>query len=83
MKWLTVDVIYAILGGPCLIPIHMVPKELGIIMKNNKEGKEVQTKVTSSSRVCIDYEKYNSTTKKDYYIFINQILEKLIGQNFY
>ena len=62
----------------------MVPKKSSIIVKKNEKGEKLQTRVASSWRVHIDYQKCNSVTKKDHYPlpFIDQILEKLPCQNF-
>ena len=42
-------------------------------------------RTTTGWRVCIDYRKLNQATKKDHFPlpFIDQILEKLAGQNFF
>ena len=63
----------------------MVPKKSGIIAKKNEKGEEVQTRVASSRRVCNDYRKLKSVTKKDHYPlpFIDQMLEKISCRNFY
>ena len=54
-------------------------------MIKSEEGEEMQTRIVSGHRVCIDYRKLNLATKKDHYLlpFTDQILEKLAGQEFY
>ena len=51
----------------------------------NDKGKEIQTRLPTKWRVCIDYQKLNAATKKDHFPlpFIDQILDKLSGQGFY
>ncbi|CAA7393090.1 unnamed protein product [Spirodela intermedia] len=51
----------------------------------NENGDEIQTRLTISWRVCIDYRKLNSVTTKDHFPlpFTDQILEKLVGKNFF
>ena len=51
----------------------------------NERGEEMQTRVVSGHRVCIDYRKLNEATKKDHYPlpFTDQILDRLVGQKFY
>ena len=63
----------------------MVPKKSGVIVEKNEKGEEVQTRLVTSWRVCIDYRKLNLVTKKDHYPlpFMDQILEKLVGQNYF
>ncbi|CAA6675776.1 unnamed protein product [Spirodela intermedia] len=75
MKWLKVGFIYAISNSPWVSPIHV----------KNKQGEELQTRLTIGWRVCIDYKKLNLATKKDHYPlpFINQILEKLARQEYF
>ena len=56
----------------------MVPKKSGISVEVNEKGEEIQKRLTSRWRVCIDYQKLNKATRKDHYPlpFIDQILEK-------
>ena len=53
-------------------------------MKNEK-GEEIQTRLLTKWRVCIDYRKLNSATKKDHFSlpFIDQILDPLAGSNYF
>ena len=85
LKWLKGDAIYAISDSSWVSPVHMVPKKSGVTVEKNDKGEEVQTRLVTSWRVCIDYRKLNLVTKKDHYPlpFIDQILEKLAGQNYF
>ena len=85
LKWLKGDVIYAISDSSWVSPVHMVPKKSGVTVEKSEKGEEVQTRLVTSWRVCIDYRKLNLVTKKDQYplLFIDQILEKLAGQNYF
>ncbi|XP_078433682.1 uncharacterized protein LOC144704977 [Wolffia australiana] len=85
MKWLDAGFIYAISDSPWVSPIHVVPKKTGLTVVKNEKGEEVQTRVASSWRICIDYRKLNAVTKKDHYPlpFIDQILERLAGHEYY
>ena len=85
LKWLKADFIYAISDSPCVSPVHVVPKKSGTTVIKSEDGGEMQTRIVSGHRVCIDYQKLNLATKKDHYPlpFTDQILEKLAGHEFY
>ena len=54
-------------------------------MAVNDKDEEIQTRLLTKWRVCIDYRKLNATTKKDHFplIFIDQILDRLASQNYF
>ena len=66
LKWLKGDVIYAISDSSWVSPVHMVPKKSGVTVEKNEKGEEVQTRLVTSWRACIDYRKLNLVTKKDH-----------------
>ena len=51
----------------------------------NEVGESIPTRVVNGWRVCIDYRKLNSATRKDHFSlsFIDQMLERIIGYAFY
>jgi hypothetical protein len=51
----------------------------------NKEGELVPTRVQFGWRVCIDYRKLNTATRKDHFPlpFIDQMVERLAGHEYY
>ena len=85
LKWLNAGIIYPISDNPWVSPVHVVPKKAGITVMTNDKGEELQTRLPTKWRVCIDYQNLNAVTKKDHFPlpFIDQILDKLSGQGFY
>ena len=51
----------------------------------NEKNEQVATKVPTKWRVCIDYRKLNTVTRKDHFPlpFVDQMLERLAGHSFY
>ncbi|RVW21826.1 Transposon Ty3-I Gag-Pol polyprotein [Vitis vinifera] len=66
-------------------PNQVVPKKSGITVIQNEKGEEVSTRPTSGWRVCIDYRRLNSVTRKDHFPlpFMDQVLERVLGHPFY
>ena len=62
-----------------------MPKKSGVIVVKNNDDIFVPTKVQTGWRVCIDYRKLNSRTRKDHFPlpFIDQMLERLAGHSHY
>ena len=85
LKWLNAGIIYPISDSPWVSPVHVVPKKAGITVMTNDKGEELQTRLPTKWRLCIDYQKLNAATKNDHFPlpFIDQILDKLSGQGFY
>ena len=85
LKWLNTHIIYLISDSPWVSPVHIVPKKAGITITTNDKGEEIQTRLLTKWRVCVDYRKLNVAMKKDDFPlpFIDQILDKLSGQGYY
>ncbi|CAN6567579.1 unnamed protein product [Malus baccata var. baccata] len=83
LKLLDVGIIYPISDSKWVSAIQVVPKKVGITVMKNENNELVPTKPTASWRVCTDYRKLNSSTRKDYFPmpFIDQMLERLAGYN--
>ncbi|VVA32707.1 PREDICTED: LOW QUALITY PROTEIN, partial [Prunus dulcis] len=64
---------------------HMKEVRIGITVVKNEHKELVQTRPAASWRVCTDYRKLNSDTRKDYFPmpFIDQMLERLAGHSYY
>ncbi|RVW90421.1 Pro-Pol polyprotein [Vitis vinifera] len=73
--------------SPLLVgePHPSSPKKSGITVIQNEKGEEVSTRPTSGWRVCIDYRRLNSVTRKDHFPlpFMDQVLERVSGHPFY
>ena len=85
LKCLNAEIIYPISDSQWVSPVHMVPKKARVKVTMNDKGEEIQTRLLTKWRVCIDYRKLNATTKKDHFplSFIDQILNRLAGQTYF
>ena len=75
LKWMNAGFIYAISNSPWVSPVHVVPKKGGFTVIRNEKNELIHTRTVTRWRVCIDYRKLNTATKKDHYPlpFIDQI----------
>ena len=69
LKWLNVGLIYAILDSPWVSLVHVVSKKGGFTIIRNEKNDLIPTRTVTGWRVCIDYKKLNTTTRKDHYPF--------------
>ncbi|KAH9685896.1 hypothetical protein KPL70_014155 [Citrus sinensis] len=85
LKLLDAGIIYPISDSSWVSPVQVVPKKSGVIVVTNADNELIPTRVTTGWRVCIDYRKLNSVTRKDYFPlpFIDQMLDRLAGHEFY
>ena len=67
MKWLNAGFIYAISNSSLVSPIHVVPKKGGFTMIRNEKNELIPTRTMTRWRVCIDYKKLNTVTRKDHF----------------
>ncbi|KAL6310863.1 hypothetical protein AAG906_027301 [Vitis piasezkii] len=79
LKLLQAGIIYPISDSLWVSPTQVVPKKSGITVIQNEKGEEVSTRPTSGWRVCIDYRRLNSVTRKDHFPlpFMDQVLERV------
>ncbi|KAG5553970.1 hypothetical protein RHGRI_011741 [Rhododendron griersonianum] len=85
LKLLDASVIYPISDSSWVSPVQVVPKKSGVTVVKNEDNELVPTRVQTGWRVCIDYRKLNSVTRKDHFPlpFIDQMLERLAGHEYY
>ena len=67
LKLLYVGIIYPIADSKWVSPTQVVPKKSGITVIKNENEELIPTRVTTGWRVCIDYRKLNSCTRKDHF----------------
>ncbi|CAN6679400.1 unnamed protein product [Malus baccata var. baccata] len=85
IKLLDCGVIYPISDSRWVSPVQCVPKKSGVTVVTNAENELVPQRIQTGWRLCIDYRKLNTTTRKDHFPlpFIDQMLERLAGYAFY
>ena len=81
LKLLNAGFIYAISDSPWVSPVHVVPKKGGFTVIRNEKNELIPTRTVTGWRVCIDYRKLNTATRKDHFplSFVDQMLDRLAG----
>ena len=81
LKLLNAGFIYAISDSPWVSPVHVVPKKGGFTVIRNEKNELIPTRTVTGWRVCIDYRKLNTATRKEHFPlpFIDQMLDRLAG----
>ena len=79
LKWLNAGFIYAISDSSWVSLVHVVPKKGGFTVIINEKNELIPTRTVTRWRVCIDFRKLNTATRKDHFPlpFIDQMLDRL------
>jgi hypothetical protein len=85
LKLLDAGMIYPISDSSWVSPVHVVHKKGGMTVVANEKNELIPTRIVTGWRMCIDYRRLNSATRKDHFPlpFMDQMLERLAGQAFY
>ena len=67
IKLLDVGIIYSIFDSQWVSPSQVVQKKSGVTVVQNSKDELVPTRIPTGWRVCIDYRKLNSVTRKDHF----------------
>ena len=85
IKLLDNGIVYPISISKWVSPTQVVPKKSGVTVVKNENDELIPTRTVTGWRMCIDYRKLNSVTRKDHFPlpFMDQILERVAGHEFY
>jgi len=67
IKLLDNGIIYPISNNKWVSPTQVVPKKSGVTVITNEKNELIPTRTITGWRICIDYRKLNSKTKKDHF----------------
>ena len=67
LKWMNAGFIYAISDSPWVSPVHVIPKKGGFTVIINEKNELIPIITMTRWRVCINYRKLNTATRKDHY----------------
>ena len=67
IKLLDNEIIYPIFDSRQVSPTQAVPKKSGVTVVKNKNNELIPTRTVTGWRMCIDYRKLNSMTRKDHF----------------
>jgi hypothetical protein len=66
-KLLDAGIIYPVSDSKWVSPVHVVPKKGGTTVMKSENGALILTRMVTGWRMCIDYRKLNSATRKDHF----------------
>jgi hypothetical protein len=84
LKLLKAGVIYPISDSEWVSPIQVVLKKGGMTVIHNEKNEHIPQRTITGWRMCINYQKLNKATWKDYFPlpFIDEMLERLANHSF-
>jgi len=85
IKLLDNGIIYPNSDSKWVNPTQVVPKKSGVTVITSEKNELIPTRTITGWRMCIDYRKLNSMTRKDHFPlpFMDQILERVASHEFY
>ena len=85
LKLLHVGIIYPIQDSEWVSPVQVVPKKGGMTVVKNQNNELIPQHTVTGWRMCIDYRKLNTATRKDHFPlpFIDEMLERLANHSFF
>ena len=85
LKLLHAGIIYPVPHSEWVSPVQVVPKKGGMTIVQNSKNELIPQRLVTGWRMCIDYRKLNSATKKDRFPlhFIDEMLERLAKHSFF
>jgi hypothetical protein len=85
IKLLNNEIIYPISDSKWVSPTQVIHKKSGVTVITNEKNELIPTRTITGWRMCIDYRKLNSMTRKDHFPlpFMDQILERVASHEFY
>ena len=85
LKVLHAGIIYPVSHSEWVSPVQVVPKKGGMTVVKNSKNELIPQRPVTGWRMCIDYRKLNSATKKDHFPlpFIDEMLERLAKHSFF
>ncbi|XP_059285945.1 uncharacterized protein LOC132039490 [Lycium ferocissimum] len=85
INWLDAGVVYPNADSKWVSPVQHVSKKGGITVVPNAKNELIPTRMVTGWRVCMDYQRLNSTTCKDHFSmpFTGKMLDRLAGRSYY
>ena len=85
LKLLDDGIIYPMPHSECVSPVQVVPKKGGMTVVENNKNELIPQQPVTGWRMCIDYQKLNSATKKDHFPlpFIDEMSDRLAKHSFF